>query len=76
MKTRPKHFDVIDKINKKISDSFTPETNKKDKEKFEKMKSDDPKYQEWRKNHPHLKEKVEKALHEARAKIDNVKIKG
>lgn len=71
MKQRPKHFDVIDKINKKIGDAFTPETAKKDKEKFEKAKADDPKYQEWKKNHPHLKEKVEKALKEARELINS-----
>lgn len=69
-KPRPKHFDAIDKINKKIDDAFGPDSVKKDKEKWQKARDNDPKFQEWKKNRPHLKEKVERAIQEAREIID------
>lgn len=68
-KPRPKHFEVIDKINKKIADSFTPAKNKEDKAKFKAAQDADPKFQEWKKKRP-LKEKVESAIVKARSFLE------
>lgn len=68
-KPRPKHFDAIDQILKRIGDEFTPEKHAQDKAKFKAAQDADPKYQEWKKRRA-LKEKVESAIEKARSFLE------